>query len=96
MKEIVFRFNTGCQDYLYDCYVLPEGHAPIKLFENELFGDVICYLAFLVNPQSPYFMGDTELAQHILEISKNTNYSFTFKVSDVEGFLDCNSEYLNK
>lgn len=96
MKQIVFRFNTGCQDYLYDCYVLPEGHAPIKLFEDAFFGDAICCLAFLVDPQSPDYMGDTELAKHLLELSKDTNYSFVFKVCDVDDFLKYHSEHLNK
>lgn len=95
MKQIVFRFNTGSQDYLYDCYILPEGHAPIKLFEDAFFGDVLISLAFLVNPQSPNFLGDTELAKHLLEISRNTNYSFVIKVWDVEDFLGYN-DLLNK
>ena len=90
MKEIVFRFNEGCQPYLHDCYVLPEGHAPIKLFEDAFFGDVLCCLAFLVDPQSPDVMGDTELAKHLLEISRNTNYSFVIKVWNVEDFLNYN------
>ena len=94
MKQIVFRFNTGSQDYLYDCYVLPEGHAPIKLLEDAFFGDVLISLAFLVNPQCPNFLGDTELARHLLEISRNTNYSFAIKVWDIEDFLNYNSEYL--
>lgn len=94
MKQIVFRFNTGSEDYLYDCYVLPEGHAPIKLFEDIFFGDVLCSLAFLVDPQSPDVLGDTELAKHLLEISKNTNYSFVIKVWDVEDFLHYNEDYL--
>ena len=96
MKQIVFRFNTGCQDYLYDCYVLPEGHAPIKLFEDAFFGDVLCCLAFLVDPQNPDCLGDTELAKHLLEISKNTNYSFVLKVWDVDEFLKYNNKHLNK
>ena len=94
MEKIVFRFNEGCMPYLYDCYVLPEGHAPIKLCENAFFGDVLCCLAFLVNPQSPDVMGDTELAKHLLEISRNTNYSFVIKVWDVEDFLSYNEAHL--
>lgn len=90
MKQIVFRFNTGSQDYLYDCYVLPEGHAPIKLFKDAFFGDVLIYLAFLVNPQSPDVMGDVELAKHLLEIANSTNYCFTIKVFDVKDFLEYN------
>lgn len=95
MKQIiVFRFNTGCQSYLYDCYVIPEEHAPIKLFEDAFFGDVLHYLAFLVDPQSPDYLGDTELAKHLLEISRNTNYSFTIKVWDIDDFLNYHSAHL--
>ena len=78
MKNIVFRFNEGFQPYLYDCYILPEGYAPIELCKNDFFGGVICALAFLVNPQSPDVMGDMELAKHLLEIANSTNYTFTF------------------
>ena len=94
MKEIVFRFNEGCQPYLHDCYVLPEGHAPIKLFKDAFFSDVLCHLAFLVDPQSPDVMGDTELAKHLLAISGNTNYSFVIGVWDVEDFLKYNEDHL--
>ena len=90
MKEIKFRFNEGWQPYLYDCYVLPDGFAPIKLGENMFFGDVICTLAFLVNPQSPDVMGDVELAKHLLEIANSTSYEFIVKVWDVKEFLEYN------
>ena len=90
MKNIVFRFNEGLQPYLYDCYILPEGYAPIELCKNDFFGDVICALAFLVNPQSPDVMGDMELAKHLLEIANSTSYEFTVKVWDVKEFLEYN------
>ena len=94
MKEITFRFNTGCQPYLYDCYVLIQGYPPIKLGESMLFMDVICDLAFLVNPLSPESMNDTEFAQHLLELSKKTEYSFTFKMFLIKEFLQYNANNL--
>ena len=95
MDKVTFRFNTGCQDYLYDCYILPDGFKPIKLFEDTFFGDVICTLSFLVDPQRPDFIGDIELAEHLLQIAKNTNYSFSIPVWDVGNFL-CYNKLLLK
>ena len=91
MEKVIFRFNTGSQDYLYDCYIIPNGCRPVKLFEDAFFGDVICSLAFLVNPQMPDCMGDRELAEHILKLADDTNYSFSIEVFDVANFLKYNN-----
>lgn len=87
MEKVVFRFNRGCQSYLYDCHVLADGFKPIRLFEDALFGDVICLLRFLINPMAMNFIEDVEFAEHLLQIAKRTDYTFTIPVWDTRDYL---------
>lgn len=98
MEKIVFRFNEGCQSYLYDCYILINGFKPIKFCEDAFFAEVVDLLLFMVNPMNPDSIDDVKLAEHLLQIAKRTDYTFTVSVDDVRtfiGFLKKNKQSQN-
>ena len=87
MKEVVFRCNGGYQEYLYTCYALIDGHAPIKVCEDAFFTELINSLAFLVNPQYSCAISDARFAAVLFEITQDRNYSFIVEVDDEDEFL---------
>lgn len=86
-KEAVFRCNEGCQPYLYTCYILLEGHAPIKVCEDAQFTELIGALSFLIDPFYMDYISDARFAAILYRITQDRNYSFCVRVPDEEEFL---------
>lgn len=89
MKRIIFRINTGCQPYLYDCYILPDAGRPIEIFHNNFFGELVCCLSALVDPREYCSLTEQEFAEHLLAIAKTSTYTFEVQwdEDDVEHLL---------
>lgn len=89
MEKVTFRFNRGCQSYLYNCHILIGGLKPIKLFEDAFFCDAIHLLSFLINPLAMDLLDieDVEFAEHLLQIAKRTDYTFILPVSNAKDYL---------
>lgn len=83
------RITRGCQPYLYDAVLIPEGKRVITLGTSEMFfGDLVEALCFLIDPYVGY-LTDREFAKHLLAITSNDEYEFTLHLDeDDEIFLN--------
>lgn len=75
------RTTRGCQSYLYDVALIPEGKRVVLLGTDMFLGELLEALDFLINPYTKY-LADDEFAKHLLEITTYSEYEFTLKLDD--------------
>lgn len=81
MIETKVRVTRGCQPYLYDVALIPEGKRVVLLGTDMLLGELLEALDFLINPFSRY-LADYEFAEHLLKITTHSEYEFTVRLNE--------------
>ena len=79
--KTTIRVTRGCQPYLYDVALIPEGKRVVLLGTDMLLGELLEALDFLINPFRQY-LPDDEFAEHLLEITTYSEYEFTLKLDE--------------
>lgn len=88
MEKIYVRVTRGTQPYLYDCFAIPQGKAPVEICKDQMFGDLIAYLFYLNDAQNPDPIDDYGFAKHLMYIAALSEYMFTVKTFDNKQYME--------
>ena len=82
LLNTTIRITRGCQSYLYDAALIPEGKRMITLGTADMFfGELVDALCFLIDPYTGY-LTDREFAKHLLAITTHIEYEFTLRLDE--------------
>jgi hypothetical protein len=87
MEKIYVRITRGTQPYLYDCFAIPQGKAPVEICKDEPFNSLITHMLFLIEPQVPEGLDDYKFAKCLTYISALTEYMVTIEVGDAADYM---------
>ena len=75
------RVTRGCQSYLYDAALIPEGKRVVLLGTDMFFMELVRALCFLIDPYMGY-LTDHEFAKHLQAITTYDEYKFTIRLDE--------------
>ena len=82
LLNTTIRTTRGCQPYLYDVALIPEGKRVVLLGTDMLLYELLTTLKFLIDPYNIQYLTDDEFAEHLLKITTHSEYEFTLKLDD--------------
>lgn len=87
MENVYVRVTRGTQPFLYDCFAIPQGKAPVEICRDKFFGELIDYLGYINYPINTDCIDDYWFAKHLMYIAALSEYVLTIKTDDTEQYM---------
>lgn len=87
MEKIYVRVTRGSQIYLYDCFAIPQGKAPVEICKDVFFDELIDHLSYIIYPMNMDRIDDYWFAKHLMYTAALSEYVFTIKTDDTEQYM---------